>query len=202
MRKRSLLAAVCAAVLCAPVMFTSTGSARDHDDRSQDQWSKHISGTWNFTVSPELPPGVPPFTFSEFITFEVGGGLTETNTLLHANSAASLLLPPPVTGITGSEGHGNWRPGEDPRQIVVTFQKFVFAGPGVTEALDVEVQFSGQHVGRFTGQAVLTLRRENGHELLEGTFTGQFHNIEEVNVFPAGGTLIGRRMRIEPLSTP
>jgi hypothetical protein len=196
MRKRPILVSIVIVVGLATLTLMSGSHVRAQTERS-----RQLTGTWIVTVSPDLPPGVPPLTFTEFLTFDAGGGLTETNTILHPQSAASPLLPPPATGLTGSDGHGVWKnvPGE--HNYAYTFQKLLFAGP-VVDPVWGPILFIGQHVGRFSAQALFSLHEEADGEGLEGRFTAQFRNVQGAVVSTASGRFVGERMTVEPLNTP
>jgi hypothetical protein len=195
MNKHSLSLGALTGLLCAAVTLTVGDSVR-----ADTEGQRHLAGTWIITVTPALPPGVPPLTFTEMITFEVGGGLTETNTVLNPQSGASPILPPPATGLTGSDGHGNWKRVSGDHEFAYTFRKLLFAGP-VTDPVFGPVLFTGQHIGAFTAQALFSIRREGENEVLEGTFTAQFRNLQDAVVGTASGTFTGRRLAVEPLAT-
>ncbi len=94
-----------------------TGSAQ-----AQQGGDNQFVGAWQTIHSLPFPPG----SFREFLTFQFGGGLAETNSFLHTASNldfSSLGLP----GIlNASDGVGNWeRAGRD---INVVFRKMLFDG--------------------------------------------------------------------------
>ncbi|GEM_PF-4369243 len=73
-------------------------------------------GLWHLVV--DFPdPAVPPFL--EILVFHEGGTLSESNFLLHGNSAN------PFYPFNGSEGHGIWRYNRD-GSISFAFQKMTF----------------------------------------------------------------------------
>ncbi len=103
-------------------------------------------GTWLVTV--EFPEGGPP-PFKEFLVFNAGGTLTETNTTLHANSA---LIPATTLPLNGSMGSGAWkRIGKG--KVKFTFIKLVFSASGVHEGY---LRVSGKariNGNKWTGEA-------------------------------------------------
>lgn len=71
-------------------------------------------GMWHLVIDyPDLPP------FLEILVFHEGGTLSESNFLLHANSAN------PFYPFNGSEGHGIWRYNSD-GSVSFAFQKMSF----------------------------------------------------------------------------
>jgi hypothetical protein len=172
--------------------LTPSGTLRAEIDRADG-----ITGTWSFVVSADVP-GAPPLVFNELITFDGGGGLTETNSLQNANSGLNPFAPPQAS-ITCSEGHGNWRTTPSGKRVATTFRQLLFAGPGTSEADYGPILFPGQHIGVATIQERLNRRRDGNSEVLEGRFTIQFRNLQGVVLFSGSGTVEGRRVPIEPL---
>lgn len=71
-------------------------------------------GMWHLVIQyPDLPP------FLEILVFHEGGTLSESNFLLHGNSAN------PFYPFNGSEGHGIWRYNRD-GSVSFAFQKMTF----------------------------------------------------------------------------
>lgn len=98
-----------------------------------------LTGTWLFDVTFPPEAGVPDF--KETITFHKGGTVSESNTLLHANSAN------PFFNFNGSDGQGTWRRHDDDL-IAFRFVKLVFDGD------------SNQHIGYLRVTSVGSI--ENG----------------------------------------
>ena len=124
-----------AAALPAAAIAIATAEA------SQLNASNFCGGWVTMHTSPVGP-------FRELLVFAEGGGLTETNTLLHTNSHLSLFaefglpLPPDVNA---SDGMGTWtRVG--PGRIGVTFRKLLYDG-------------TGAHLGDFPGPGQVAPRR-------------------------------------------
>jgi hypothetical protein len=132
-------------------------------------------GTWLVTV--EFPEGGPP-PFKEFLVFNAGGTLTETNTTLHANSALNPASPLPLNGSMGS---GAWkRIGK--RTVKFTFIKFVFGVDGVHEGY---LRVSGKariNGNNWTGEA--------STELLFGTDLDNPLNVIPFGTAPSSGKRI------------
>lgn len=111
----SMVAAVPATVVASQVAQGSEQTTRD------------VVGAW--TTSHTSPVG----PFREFLLLSEGGGVTETNTLLHTNSRLALFaqfglpLPPAVNA---SDGLGNWRR-VAPGVVQVVFRKLLFDADGV-----------------------------------------------------------------------
>jgi hypothetical protein len=89
--------------------------------------NKDVTGAWTTTHTSPVGP------FRELLIFSEGGGLTETNTLLHTNSRLALFaqfgLPLP-DAVNASDGMGTWRRRE-PGQVDVVFRKLLFGADGV-----------------------------------------------------------------------
>lgn len=111
----SMVAAVPAGVVVSQPAQAAASDARD------------IVGAWTTTHTSPVGP------FREFLLFSPGGGVTETNTLLHTNSNQALFatfgLPVP-NAVNASDGLGNWRR-VFPGQYDVVFRKLLFDGAGV-----------------------------------------------------------------------
>ena len=132
-------------------------------------------GTWLVTV--EFPEGGPP-PFKEFLVFNAGGTLTETNTTLHANSALNPASPLPLNGSMGS---GAWkRIGKG--AVKFTFIKLVFSANGVHEGY---LRVSGKariHGNHWTGEA--------STELLFGTDLDNPLSVIPFGTAPSSGNRI------------
>lgn len=108
------------------VVVTASFVLEAHADKN------NAEGTWLVNVRFPEETGVPPFT--ELLVFHKGGTLSETNTTLHANSAAVPL------NFNGSDGYGAWRnrrgghgrhdddEGGNGRMVEFTLLKLVFDG--------------------------------------------------------------------------
>ncbi|MEO8129187.1 MAG: hypothetical protein ABJF23_07815 [Bryobacteraceae bacterium] len=113
-RRRFLKLAAGASVPAAAV-FTVSAQAQQSGDNQ-------IVGAWQTTHS--LP--FPPFSFREFLTFQFGGGLHETNSFLHTASNLDLSPYGLPSVLNASDGAGNWeRSGQD---MTVVFRKMLFDG--------------------------------------------------------------------------
>ncbi len=132
-------------------------------------------GTWLVTV--EFPEGGPP-PFKEFLVFNAGGTLTETNTTLHANSALNPASPLPLNGSMGS---GAWkRIGKS--AVKFTFIKLVFGAGGVHEGylrVSGKARINGNY---WTGEA--------STELLFGTDLDNPLNVIPFGTAPSSGKRI------------
>lgn len=115
--RRNLLRLAGTALL--PVAALSTPSVARADDGD----AKVFLGTWSTIHTLPFPPG----SFREFLTFESGGGVKETNSFLHtaSNLDFSALGLPSV--LNASDGMGNWER-SDHNQIGVRFHKMLFDG--------------------------------------------------------------------------
>ena len=134
-------------------------------------------GTWLVTV--EFPEGGPP-PFKEFLVFNAGGTLIETNTTLHANSAVNPASPLPLNGSMGS---GAWKY-IGKRTVKFTFIKLVFGAGGVHEGylrVSGKARIKGNH---WMGEA--------STELLFGTDLDNPANVIPFGMAPSSGK------RIEP----
>src|SRR5579864_5265013 len=109
----------------ALLSWTPSSSAQD------DQTAASLQGSWivNATPAPislcgqfQIAPAPPAFT--ELATYAAGGTLTETNTIVNANSAGLL----PGLPFNGSDGHGAWE--RDETGYKAAFRKLVFDANG------------------------------------------------------------------------
>jgi hypothetical protein len=112
--RRNFMRFLAAAVPGSAVL--ATGVARADDGSAND-----FLGAW--TTVHTIPGGG---SFTEFLTFASGGGLTETNSFLHTSSNLDFSsFGVPLSGVNASDGMGNWeRTGS--RQIKVEFRKLMF----------------------------------------------------------------------------
>jgi hypothetical protein len=162
---------------------------------AQDHRSENITGTWLFTVTGDAPaPGVPGPVFTELMTFNGVGGLTETNGIFHANSASNPFLPPPIQ-LNASDGYGTWAVAGRPQIFATTFQKLMFAGPTTAGSL-----FPGQHIGFAKVRELLNLDSSGKTEMLTGKFELEVTDLAGNVVFASGGTVQGTRVAVEPLA--
>jgi hypothetical protein len=117
--RRRFIASVVAAV---PVSVIATRPA--HAARAGD---KDVTGAWATTHTSPVGP------FREFLIFAEGGGLTETNTLLHTSSRLALFaqfgLPLP-DAVNASDGMGTWRR-RGHGEVEVVFRKLLFDANGI-----------------------------------------------------------------------
>lgn len=118
--RRKFISTMMAAV---PVSVAAASPAA----HAQDNNVKDVLGAWTTMHTSPVGP------FKEFLVFAEGGGLTETNTLLHTNSRLALFaqfgLPLPAA-VNASDGLGNWRR-LGPGQVHVVFRKLLFDAGGV-----------------------------------------------------------------------
>jgi len=125
-----------------------------------------LQGSWDVSVTPnaiflcggpQVAPPPPPFT--ELATYDAGGGLTETNTILNANSATLI----PGLPFNASDGHGAWK--KTGATFRATFRKLVFDTSGnyiangdLQETIVIEPSNSASLSGSFN----ITLSFLNG----------------------------------------
>jgi hypothetical protein len=134
--RRKFISSMVAAV---PVSVVASQAAQAADNNVKD-----VVGAWTTTHTSPVGP------FRELLVFSDGGGVTETNTLLHTNSRLGLFaqfgLPLPAA-VNASDGVGNWRR-LGPGQVEVVFRKLLFDEHGV-------------HLGDFRAQG--RVRVQDGH---------------------------------------
>src|SRR5712692_11655978 len=148
-------------VAILPVAFlTWTPGSRAQDD------PEGLRGSWVVTATPgaaflcggpQIAPPGPPFT--ELATYAAGGTLTETNTILNANSATLV----PGLPFDASDGHGAWK--KTGATFRETFRKLVFDTSGnyiangdLQETIVIEPSNSASLSGSFN----ITLSFLNG----------------------------------------
>lgn len=136
-----------------PMAFlTWTPGSRAQDDPAG------LRGSWVVTATPgaaflcggpQIAPPGPPFT--ELATYAAGGTLTETNTILNANSATLI----PGLPFNGSDGHGAWE--REDTQFKAMFRKLVFdtsgtyvANADISEKLALDPLDENKFSGSFT----------------------------------------------------
>lgn len=157
-----------------------------------------IVGSWAVTTTPNLPPSVPPFSYSELVSFAPGGTLVDTHAIAHGSELP--FLPPPVA-VDSSDAFGVWLNVNDSDQFATSHKRLLFAGPNTPPSL-YGAFVPGQHVGFETVQTVLTLQAGPNGETLTGPFTVEFANLSGQVVFADTGTVSFKRLRVEPLATP
>jgi hypothetical protein len=142
-------------VMLPMAFLTWTPGSRAEDDPTTD-----LRGSWVVTAipgaaflcgGPQIGPPAPPFT--ELASYAAGGTLTETNTILNANSAALV----PGLPFNASDGHGEWE--RSGSKFEATFRKLVFdtngnyiANADVAENIAVNGTASNKFSGQFTIQ--------------------------------------------------
>jgi len=139
-----------------------------------------IDGSWRMTVTALDPPGLTPF--DSLMTFIPGGGLVETRRLYVADFPTGSLIETP--------GAGNWNRIGLTTSFDITFIFLLQGGPN-------NAVLNGAPFGTDKIRWKATINRRTGE--LAGpwasTITDEAGNI----VFAASGTLMGRRIPIEPL---
>jgi hypothetical protein len=137
-----------------------------------------LRGSWRVTVTPKPislcngPVIAPaPAAFLELASYAGGGVMTETNTQLNFLSATvSPGLP-----LSGSDGHGTWKPTDD--AFAVKFTKLLF-----------------DPTGHYTGEADLDEKIDVAGDAFTGTFTIQINFLEKSPSLCSGGTLNAQRI--------
>jgi len=114
-RRRFLKFGAGVSLPAAAAVFTGSASAQQSGDNQ-------IVGAWQTTHSLPFPPG----SFREFLTFQFGGGLHETNSFLHTASNLDLSLYGLPSVLNASDGAGNWE--RSGRNMNVVFRKMLFDG--------------------------------------------------------------------------
>jgi hypothetical protein len=143
------------ALLPVAVLAWTPGSRADDDDSRGG-----LRGSWVIVATPgpaflcggpQIAPPAPPFT--ELASYAVGGTLTETNTILNANSATLV----PGLPFNASDGHGQWE--REGSKFVAKFRKLVFdtsgdyvANADVSENIAISEPDSKKFSGQFTIQ--------------------------------------------------
>jgi hypothetical protein len=157
-----------------------------------------IVGTWLVTTTPNVPPGTPPFSYSELVSFNPGGTLVDTHAIAHGSELPFLPLP---VAVDSSDAFGVWRGVSESNQFATNHRRLLFAGTNTPVALYGPF-FPGQHVGFETVQTVLTLQTGLGGDTLSGPFTVEYTNLSGQVVFADGGTVSMKRVSLQYLSTP
>lgn len=179
--------------ICACLVAAALGLAPSLRQRSlhvqADDDDRRLEGAWLITIS--SPPdcqGAPPAcnTASELANFNVGGTLTETNTILFATGEPN---PPNFSG--ASDGYGVWKRTDTPGVFSIRFEKFLFQ----TQNVPTFVSPTGKLVVN-TAVATLTGKYEVNSD---GTLSGSFKiTITPPNsntiLFEATGSVQGVRM--------
>jgi hypothetical protein len=116
--RRNFITSMVAAI---PVSVVASQAAEAADSNVND-----VVGAWTTIHTSPVGP------FRELLVFSAGGGVTETNTLLHTNSRLALFaqfgLPLPAA-VNASDGLGNWRR-LGPGLVEVVFRKLLFDEQG------------------------------------------------------------------------
>lgn len=90
--------------------------------QAQENGDNQLVGAWQTTHSLPIPPG----SFREFLTFQFGGGLHETNSFLHTASNLDFSAFGLPSVLNASDGTGNWD--RSRRDVRVIFRKMLFDG--------------------------------------------------------------------------
>jgi hypothetical protein len=155
-----------------------------------------VVGAWEITVNVNVPPGAPPFIFTEVGTFSLGGTFTDTISIAH--SSENPYLPPPLA-VDFSDGYGTWRQTPGTNQFAGTFKRLLYAGPYTpVEIYGPGPLLPGQQVGEAIIELAGTLQSDG---TVAGRFTFQLTNLASAEVFADGGTFTATRINIRPLET-
>lgn len=151
-----------------------------------------VVGAWEVTASVNVPPGTPPFIFTEVGTFNLGGTFADTASIAHFSQ--NPYVPPPLA-VDFSDAYGTWRQIPGTNQFVLTLKRLIFAGPYTPPAFYGSF-LQGQQVGEAIVEVAGTLQSDG---TLAGKFTFQLTNLAGTEVFADGGTLTATRINIQPL---
>jgi hypothetical protein len=151
MKTFRIVLSVTLALLPAALLTWTPGSRAEDEDSRGD-----LRGSWVVEATPGpaflcggplIAPPAPPFT--ELASYAAGGTLTETNTILNANSATLV----PGLPFNASDGHGQWE--RDGSKFAAKFRKLVFdpSGGYVAHAdVSENIMVSGSDANTFSGQ--------------------------------------------------
>lgn len=135
--------------------------------RAEDEdFRRDLRGTWIVTAKPgpvslcggpQIAPAGSPFT--ELASYAAGGTLTETNTILNANSATLV----PGLPFNASDGQGTWE--REGSKSEAKFRKLVFdtSGNYVANAdISENIVVSASNADEFAGQFAIKFSFLNG----------------------------------------
>lgn len=153
-----------------------------------------LVGGWEVTLNVNVPPGAPPFIFTEVGTFNLGGSFADTISIAH--SSQNPYVPPPLA-VDFSDGYGGWRQTPGTNQFAITLKRLTFAGPN-TPTTTYGTFLQGQQVGEAIIEVAGTLQSDG---TLAGAFTFQLTSLADNGavVFAGGGKLTATRINIQPL---
>src|ERR1700730_871511 len=151
------------ALLAMTFLTWTPGSRAEDEDRREG-----LRGSWVVTATPgpaflcggpQIAPPAPPFT--ELATYAAGGTLTETNTILNANSATLV----PGLPFNASDGQGQWE--RDGSKFEAKFRKLVFDTNGnyignADIAENIPVHEPGAN--KFSGQCAIQFSFLHGNQ--------------------------------------
>jgi hypothetical protein len=164
------------ALLPMTLLTWTPRSRAEDDDRSEG-----LRGSWVVTATPgpaflcggpQIAPPAPPFT--ELAAYAAGGTLTETNTILNANSATLV----PGLPFNASDGYGRWE--RDGSKFEATFRKLVF-------------DTNGSYVGNADVRENIPTHEEDANKF-SGQFTIQFSFLNGNPPVCSSGTLAAQRI--------
>lgn len=146
-----------------PGVFAAAGVARADEGRA-----KEFLGAWN--TKHDLP--APPNFFHEFLTFENGGILHETNSFLYTTSRVNFagfgLTAPQWQAVNASDGFGSWE----------------YLGHGAVQLMFRKMLFDG-NTGAHFGDLLVSGKYFSDGRNLTGTAT-----IKVVGAFDDDGVLV------------
>jgi hypothetical protein len=145
-QRRSFLKMASSAAIPAAAAVLASGAARG-DDGSV----KEFLGSWSTIHS---LPFDPPGPFHEFLSFEEGGTVRETNSFLHNTSNLNFLITGKV--INASDGFGNYYRVSH-GVIQVAFRKMLF------DSAHQNDHFGDLHVTGTLHSDGTTIRSDNWH---------------------------------------
>lgn len=136
---------------------------------ADDHQASKLVGTWFTSLDPGVPDVAPILAF---FTFNKGGTLTQSQTLVHANSGNI----DPICGCTASIGHGVWK--KKRRNVFeYHFRGFVYSGPNTPDFslnLSEPIRTVGQHIGFGIASGTIEVIGDR----LEGVNVGTIVNLD------------------------
>ena len=182
------------ATVALAIFVATLGST--HTTRAQNQQQGSVVGTWVVSVNVNTPGGPVPLA-TEFVSFNPGGVFVDAISI--AFNAENPALAGTPLAANFSDAFGSWKPVGDASQFAATFKRFIYAAPNSPTAAYGSF-FPGQNVGQATIEAVGGIQFSSSGQILVGSFTFQFTNLQGAVVLAGSGSFTATPVKIQPLA--
>jgi hypothetical protein len=179
-------------------MVATLASLHTTHAQNQNQQGGSVVGTWLNSVTVDVGPGVSVPLANELVSFGPGGVFADVISIQF--NGENPAFAGTALAANFSDALGSWRSVGDASQVAGTFKRFIFATPNTPPVYGPGPYFPGQNVGVATIEFVGALQPSSSGQVLVGSFTFQFTDLQGNLVFPGSGKFSASPLKIQPLT--